>query len=511
MIPVSWIICFLVMGINSAMNQGFTNHSTVVKVFRNHTVLLPCYVQDRGVPTRVKWWRNGISLADSDNPHLVTPERIQLWSNRSLEISNVQPGDTGEYVCQASRPTPWGYVTRVHDIQVMFPPSIRTVPESGELEVNLKEEVDMECVANGVPTPIVSWWTKDGEIPLLTNIPRLRFYADHRNRSGQYICIANNGIGDAASATIDLRIKYKPEIIVHKPWVHASPGIRTQLDCSVIAWPDAEVEWYFVNKTVSYSTRVVKHSTGHNHSLVIRNVITKDYGFYLCRAWNSLGITEAAIELSGVANPAVFKEAKSISKTAYNFIWEVDCYTPIVEYRFSFRQYRKYIHEGAEGSPTMAYKWHKLYIPSGSNAIGPVHARSFNLTGLAEATHYEAFVVSRNRYGSSRPSKIIKFSTEGARKLSKNDLNLKNTNFNVASHLDLSILHILCFTAAPDAEDYYKTIEEVPEEKINTVIQMASMSQQSSVDNNNGCTCVTKKSIALVVFFSLFCSSMRLL
>ncbi|XP_014613905.1 PREDICTED: limbic system-associated membrane protein-like [Polistes canadensis] len=478
MISVSWIIWFLAIGVNAAMNQGLANHPTVVKVFRNHTVLLPCYVQDLGVPTRVKWWGNGISLADSDDPNLVTPERIRLWSNRSLEISNIQPGDMGEYVCQASRPTPWGYVTRVYDIQVLYPASIRTIPESGVLEVNLKEEVNMECVPNGIPTPVVSWWAKDGEIPLLTNRPQLRFYVDHRNRSGQYTCIANNGIGDPTSATIDLRVKYKPEIIVQKPWVHASPGIRTQLDCNVIAWPDPEVEWFFTNTTVPYSTRIVKHSTGHNHSLVIRNVMTKDYGFYLCRAWNSLGITEAVIQLSGAANPAVFKEVKSISKTAYNFIWEVDCYTPIVEYRFSFRRYRKYIREDEDSHTITTYKWHRLYIPSGSNAIGPVHARSFNLTGLDEATHYEAFVVSRNRYGLSRASKIIKFATEGA---------------------------------PPDAEDYYKTTKEVPEEKINTVIQMASMSQQSSVDNNNGCTSMMKKNIALVVFFSLFCSNIRLL
>lgn len=478
MIPVSWIIYFLTIGVNAAMNQGLANHPTVVKVFRNRTVLLPCYVIDLGVATRVKWWGNGIPLADSDDPNLVTPERIRLWSNRSLEISNVQPGDMGEYVCQASRPTPWGYVTRVYDIQVMYPASIRTIPESGVLEVNLKEEVNMECVPNGVPTPAVSWWTKDGEIPLLTNRPQLRFYVDHRNRSGQYTCVANNGIGDPASATIDLRVKYKPEITVQKPWVHASPGIRTQLDCNVIAWPDPEVEWFFTNTTVPYSTRIVKHSTGHNHSLVIRNVMTKDYGFYLCRAWNSLGITEAVIQLSGAANPAVFKEVKSISKTAYNFIWEVDCYTPIVEYQFSFRQYRKYIREDENSHTIRTYKWHRLYIPSGSNAIGPVHARSFNLTGLDEATHYEAFVVSRNRYGLSRASKIIKFATEGA---------------------------------PPDAEDYYKTTKEVPQEKINTVVQMASMSQQSSVDNNNGCTSMTKKNIALVVSFSLFCLNIRLL
>lgn len=476
----SWIICLFAIGVEAASKTGVANQSTTVKVFRKDNVMLPCNVQDLGEEALVKWWVNGTLLVNSDDPHTVLPERVRLWANRSLEISNVELEDTGEYVCQASRPDPWGYVTRVYSIEVMYPPSVRPVPESGELEVNLKEEVDMECVATGVPVPAVSWWTKDGEIPLLTNRPRLRFYADHRNRAGQYTCKASNGIGEPASATIDLRIKYKPEIVVSKPWVHASPGIRTQLDCKVTAWPEAEVEWYFANKTVPYSLRIVKHNTGHNHSLVIRNVIMEDYGFYLCRASNSLGITEAAIELSGVANPAVFKDARSISKTAHNFIWEVDCYTPIVEYQFSFRQYRKYVHDGSFEAGT-THKWHKLYIPSGSNAIGPVHSRSFNLTGLAEATHYEAFVVSRNRYGLSRPSKIIRFATEGA---------------------------------PPDVEDYYKTDGVVPEEitnkiKINSIMQLASMSQHSTTDADNG-GCSSVKNVAWIVSLALFLSIVRL-
>lgn len=47
------------------------------------------------------------------------------------------------------------------------------------------------------------------------------------------------------------------------------------------------------------------------------------------------------IELSGIANPAIFKkESRSTSSTSYNFIWEVDSYYPIIEYQFWFRKYK---------------------------------------------------------------------------------------------------------------------------------------------------------------------------
>jgi len=47
---------------------------------------------------------------------------------------------------------------------------VETVPECGELEVNLNEEVIMQCVAKGVPAPIISWRTKVIDIPGLFDI-----------------------------------------------------------------------------------------------------------------------------------------------------------------------------------------------------------------------------------------------------------------------------------------------------------------------------------------------------
>ncbi|CAL1674957.1 unnamed protein product [Lasius platythorax] len=405
MLRFVWIFYICTIGTHATTNRNFRSYPTTIKTYENDTVLLPCYVEDQGAQTRMRWWREEILLADSFEQDRATPERITVYKNGSLQVMHVKREDSGEYVCQAIRPSPWGHVTQVHEIEVMYPPSVETIPASGELEVNLGERVVMQCVAKGVPAPIISWRTKDGEIPLLDVRPQLSFHAENRNLSGRYTCVATNEVGDPAMAHIDLRIKYKPEIYVRKPWVHAYPGIRVQLDCAVTAWPEAKVEWYFKNETLKYTSRIVKHNDGNDHSLLIRNVKISDYGSYLCRASNSLGITEKIVELSEIANPAIFKkESRWTSSTSYNFIWEVDSYSPIIEYQFWFRKYKR--DTGGE--------WHKLYIPGGSDAVSPVHVRSFNLTGLDAATHYEAVVSSRNRYGWSHPSEILRFHTEGA-------------------------------------------------------------------------------------------------
>lgn len=72
-----------------------------------------------GAQTRVRWWREGSLLADSFEQKLLSPERVTLYSNGSLRVLHVQREDSGEYVCQAIRPSPWGHVTQVHKIEVM--------------------------------------------------------------------------------------------------------------------------------------------------------------------------------------------------------------------------------------------------------------------------------------------------------------------------------------------------------------------------------------------------------
>lgn len=68
--------------------------------------------------TRVRWWREEILLADS-NSHETSHERYTMYKNGSLQILHVQIEDNGEYVCQVIRPAPWGYVTQVHEIEVI--------------------------------------------------------------------------------------------------------------------------------------------------------------------------------------------------------------------------------------------------------------------------------------------------------------------------------------------------------------------------------------------------------
>ncbi|KAK9891396.1 hypothetical protein WA026_014636 [Henosepilachna vigintioctopunctata] len=332
-----------------------------------------------------------------------------LWSNGSLEIFRVQPEDTGEYVCEIIRPKPWSTVKQTHAIEVMHPPSVSPFPPTGFLQVKLGEEVRISCTPSGVPYPIVSWNFQNEELKLIDHREMLKFTASDRYLAGVYECSAVNGVGEAATAQIELNIIYPPELMTSRSWIHTAPTHRAQLECKVSADPQAMVTWLKGEVPVPLDSRVVSLVDGDKYTLLIRNVQKSDFGIYTCRAINELGQGEITIQLSGVPNPGVFKKTDDnalAGKNSYKLIWEVDSYTPIIEYNLWFRLYRP---KTGLSKPD----WTKLTIPTEHNS-GPVYSKAYTIKGLKEGTIYEALLVSRNRYGWSKPSPILRFGTLGA-------------------------------------------------------------------------------------------------
>ncbi|XP_019877111.1 limbic system-associated membrane protein [Aethina tumida] len=396
-----------------AYGYDFSSPPTTVKARENNTVLLPCYLNtlsnDEAYAVAVRWFKDHDLLVDSSNESIPAPERHTLWENGSLEIVTVQPMDTGEYTCEIERPHPWGAVRQRHAIEVLHAPSVEPFPPNGFLEVRLGEEVRMSCKGGGVPYPIINWYFQGEELKLLDHREMLKFTASDRLLAGKYACEAVNGVGEPARAEISLNIIYPPEILTSRSWIHTAPGLRAQLECKVSADPQATVTWLKGEIQVPLDNRVVSLHDGDKHSLLIRNVQRSDFGIYTCRANNELGQGEVHIQLSGVPNPGVFKktlEKNLEAKNSYTLIWEVDSYTPIIEYNLWFRPYRP---KSGLNKPD----WTKLTIPT-EHSLGPVYSKSYTIKGLKEKSVYEALLVSRNRYGWSKPSPILRFATMGA-------------------------------------------------------------------------------------------------
>ncbi|KAJ8940661.1 hypothetical protein NQ314_010637 [Rhamnusium bicolor] len=381
---------------------------------------------DEAYAKAVRWYKNDDLFADSNNGTLLLPKGYYLWQNGALEILSVQPNDTAEYICEIERPGPWGTVTQKHAIEVLHSPSVEPFPPTGFLQVKLGEEVRMSCKGGGVPYPIITWFSKGEELKLLDHREILKFTASDQRLAGIYECSAVNGVGEPAKAQIQLSIIYRIAPPGHSghvgplsffrsiSWIHTAPSHRAQIDCRISADPQATVTWLKGEVPVPLDNRVISLIDGDKYTLLIRNVQRSDFGIYTCRAINELGQGELHIQLSGVPNPGVFKktEDKNLQgQNSYTLIWEVDSYTPIIEYNLWFRPYnpRSGIHQT---------KWTKLTIPT-EHSSGPVYSKSYTIRGLNEKSIYEALLVSRNRYGWSKPSPILRFATTGAGKYTR--------------------------------------------------------------------------------------------
>lgn len=64
----------------------------------------------------------------------------------------------------------------------------------------------MSCTGSGVPYPLITWTSKGEELKLLDHREVLVFTASDRYLAGTYECTASNGVGEPATARIELSI-----------------------------------------------------------------------------------------------------------------------------------------------------------------------------------------------------------------------------------------------------------------------------------------------------------------
>lgn len=195
----------------------------------------------------------------------------------------------------------------------------------------------------------------------------------------------------------------------------------------MVSAPVANVHWFHHGVPVQHDTRVgrqdsdinynstavgsIQYESRTKHTLVIRKVKDSDLGMYECRAENKLGFKGAVLELTGRPMPSTFKTSPlNSTPMTHNLIWQTESLSPIIEYILKFRQI-------PSGNVTphnrhSSIAWMELIIPA-EMSDGPIHSMGYTLRGLQPASVYEVAVTSRNRYGWSDISRIIRFATGG--------------------------------------------------------------------------------------------------
>ncbi|XP_061539337.1 LOW QUALITY PROTEIN: hemicentin-1 [Phycodurus eques] len=274
-------------------------------VIEGSLITLVC--ESSGIPPPSLSWRRDGAVLQHD-------QRLRVLSGgRQLQISSAQRADTASYVCMASNAA--GSTSKEYSLQVYVRPSIRRREGSADDVIVTKGgNVTLQCAADGVPRPAVSW-LKDGR-PItglhgakLLNEGRLLQIKDAKvSDTGRYTCMAVNVAGQADSKH-DISVHVPPTIIGEVQFpknVSVVVKNTVALSCEASGIPLPAITWLKDGRPIRGTSSVRVLSGGRN--LRLMHAVVEDAGRYTCIASNSAGEEKKNFDLDVLVPPSIVEQ-----------------------------------------------------------------------------------------------------------------------------------------------------------------------------------------------------------
>uniref|UniRef100_A0AAQ4QJV6 Neural cell adhesion molecule L1 n=1 Tax=Gasterosteus aculeatus aculeatus TaxID=481459 RepID=A0AAQ4QJV6_GASAC len=263
-----------------------------------------------GLPPPVIFWM------DNNFQRLPLDQRVSQALNGDLYFSNVLPEDTrSDYICYARFP-------HTQTIQQKQPISVTVLDNSPDGErrprfmmpqgatstkmVLRGETLELECIADGLPTPEISWQKDGGELPS----SRMSFYNYKKTLKvsdvneadgGDYRCTATNNLG-TAHHIIKVTVKAAPFWVSAPRNLILAPNETGILTCRVNGTPKPLITW-LVNG-VSLENAPEDHSRKvDDDTVILSNVQSGSSAVYQCNASNEFGYLMANAFVNVLAEP----------------------------------------------------------------------------------------------------------------------------------------------------------------------------------------------------------------
>jgi polygalacturonase len=177
---------------------GPTNQSVVVGA----TVTISTVVTGNPAPS-LQWELNGNDL--SDGPTTNGGSSITGSLTSTLTISNVQPGDAGQYCLMATNTN--GAITNCMLLSVSGGPTPPTIIGPSNQNVVQGNTATFSASVSGTPAPAIQWQQNNVNIPGATGTPLVLTNVQLSQNGYVYSIIASNAYGEATnSATLQVTV-----------------------------------------------------------------------------------------------------------------------------------------------------------------------------------------------------------------------------------------------------------------------------------------------------------------
>ncbi|XP_017902709.1 PREDICTED: neuronal cell adhesion molecule isoform X17 [Capra hircus] len=296
------------------------------------SLVLPCR-PPIGLPPPIIFWM------DNSFQRLPQSERVSQGLNGDLYFSNVLPEDTREdYICYAR-------FNHTQTIQQKQPISVKVISAKSHRQrpptfltpdgnTSRKEELrgnvlSLECIAEGLPTPIIYWIKEDGTLPINRTFYRnfkktLQIVQVTEADSGNYQCIAKNSLG-TIHHTISVTVKAAPYWIIAPQNLVLSPEEDGTLICRANGNPKPRISWLSNGVPIEIApddpSRKIDGDT-----IIFSKVQERSSAVYQCNASNEYGYLLANAFVNVLAEPPrILTSANTLYQVIANRPALLDC------------------------------------------------------------------------------------------------------------------------------------------------------------------------------------------
>uniref|UniRef100_A0A3B5QZA7 Neural cell adhesion molecule L1 n=1 Tax=Xiphophorus maculatus TaxID=8083 RepID=A0A3B5QZA7_XIPMA len=296
-----------------------------ILVQKGVSLVLPCR-PPAGLPPPVIFWM------DNNFQKLPLNKRVSQALNGDLYFSNVLPEDTrSDYICYARFP----YTQTIQQKQPISVVVLNSNPE-GERRPGFKlpsgstsnkmvlrgETLELECIAEGLPTPEISWQKDAGKLPsgraFFSNFNKTLKISDvNEDDAGEYRCTATNKLG-SAHHLIKVTVKAAPFWISAPRNLILAPNETGILTCRVNGNPKPKINWF---------TNSIKCCIAiEEDTVILSNVQSGSSAVFQCNASNEFGYLMANAFVNVLAEaPRVLTLPNQVYRVIMNHPALLDC------------------------------------------------------------------------------------------------------------------------------------------------------------------------------------------
>ncbi|XP_049430749.1 neuronal cell adhesion molecule-like isoform X2 [Epinephelus fuscoguttatus] len=316
------------------------------------SLVLPCR-PPAGLPPPIIFWM------DNNFQRLPQSSRVSQSLNGDLYFSNVLREDSrNDYICYARFPYTQTIQQKqpitvkvlnldaINDTMAAFyndtdlfseDPAderrptflIPSGPSSSKMVLR-GQVLEMECIAEGLPTPEISWTKVSSDLPakrtsFLHYQKTLRIVDVSESDEGDYRCTARNRLG-SVHHTIHVTVKAAPYWISSPPRnLVLAPGENGLLTCRASGTPKPLVTWAMNGIPIENSPKDLSRKV-EDDTIIFDNVQTGSSAVYQCNVSNDYGYLLANAFVNVLSEPPrVLTQAQKVYQVIKNHPALMDC------------------------------------------------------------------------------------------------------------------------------------------------------------------------------------------